>query len=485
MDSQGFVPLQVLVQFNRLSAIAHDVHTLQLALLGSNELELLSSSERGPLVRARQDPTKWVYPLNERDEIARHPGPAPSYFQMQQTIDRQMQEYQQYPYPQPYFVDPQYGFPTAPFRPQDQDIPSPPVDMNPQSPSSPMQAQFDPQNRKLSGEASVFVPNGVHFAPPMTNGDMGAYDLHSLSHAVPTVCEESDEAVENFEDDNLSNVILTINDPKDKPIVPALPVNGVNQKSSNETPEQTTLRSPLQPLTWRFSDATAATQASTSMSVNSGLSSLTAHEDLPQKSRGGGTALTENNLKKQLSQSGITEYTYPEFRTNAIQSRESSQKSKKESTEMVSLYQFWADFLRGFWTPAMYSDFTRYAIEDANWGRRTGLLRLFNMYESVLLNKFRISLWSDFVRLAGEDYRNGYLAGIESVWRIRGIIASKGRPVPITDGDVLRLVETEIQQPSDLDRLRREVKPAGVVLVPYTNVHCSLDISNRRARTRN
>jgi hypothetical protein len=137
---------------------------------------------------------------------------------------------------------------------------------------------------------------------------------------------------------------------------------------------------------------------------------------------------------------------------------------------MIHLYQFWADFLRGYWNPSMYAEFTRYAIEDANHGRRTGLVRLFNMYESVLLSKFRISLWSDLVRLAGEDYRNGHLAGIESIWRIRGAIASKGRTVPITDGDVLRVVEMELQQPSDLDRLRREVKPAGVVLVPYTNV---------------
>jgi len=468
MDSQGFVPLQVLVQFNRLSSIAHDIHTLQIALIGSNGLELLSSSERGPLVRARQDPTKWVYPLSERDEIAKHPGPAPSYFQAQQAIDRQMQEYQQYPYPQPYFFDPQYGFPTAPFRSQDQDGSPPQVELDPQSSQSPVSAPFDPQNRKLSGDASIFIPNGVNFTPPMTNGDMGAYDLQSLNTAISTVSEEPEDG--NFEEDNLANIILTINDPKNKPIIPALPVNGVHHRSVTENPSPT-VRSPLQGLTWRFSDATAATQASNSMSVNSGLSSLTVHEDLPQKNKTAETALTEKNLKKQLSQSGITEYTYPEFRKSAIQSREAGPKSKKESTEMINLYQFWADFLRGYWTPSMYSEFIRYAIEDANQGRRTGLVRLFNMYEAVLLNKFRISLWSDFVRLAGEDYRNGYVTGIEAVWRIRGIIASKGRAVPITDGDVSRLVDIELQQPSDLERLRREVKPAGVVLVPYTNVH--------------
>ena len=84
--------------------------------------------------------------------------------------------------------------------------------------------------------------------------------------------------------------------------------------------------------------------------------------------------------------------------------------------------------------------------------------------------KFRLSLWSDFVRLAAEDFRNGHLAGIESVWQIRGHMSARGRNVIIQDGDVSRLVEREIQHPADFDRLRKEVKPASLVLVPYTTV---------------
>ena len=92
------------------------------------------------------------------------------------------------------------------------------------------------------------------------------------------------------------------------------------------------------------------------------------------------------------------------------------------------------------------------------------------MYERLLNVKFRMSLWNDFVRLAGEDYRNGHLAGIESVWRIRGNISAKGKNVRIQDGDVARLIDLEIQHSGDLERLRREVKPAGIILVQYTTV---------------
>jgi hypothetical protein len=462
MDTMGFVALQVLVQFNRLQVITSDVPTVLQALLSSTELEVLSSSERGPLVRARHDPTKWVYPLNERDESAKHAGPSAFYFQAHQEALRQMQEYQQYQYPQPFFFDSQYGFPASSFRPPEHDISTPFV--NEPNLHSPVSPHLDPQNRKLSGEASIFVPNGVNYVPPMMNGDQGAYDLQSMRNAIPTVTEEPDELVDIFEEESLSNILVIVTDPKDKPIVPALPMNGVKNQSEEAH------RSPTLPVTWRFPD-TAATQASTSHSVKTVSSNVTAQDDQPTRSRTSENELTEGNLKKQLSQSGITESSYPEFRSKAIQSR---QKSNRDSTQMIHLYQFWSDFLCDYWVPGMYSEFMHFAVEDANASRRNGLLKLFSMYERALNVKFRTTLWNDFIRLAGEDYRNGHLAGIESVWRIRARISAKGRNVTIRDGDVSRLVDVELQRPTDLDRLRKEVKPPGVVLVPYTTVRSLL-----------
>ena len=43
----------------------------------------------------------------------------------------------------------------------------------------PVSPLFDPRNRKLSGEALTFVPNGVNYSPPMMNGDEGAIDIQS------------------------------------------------------------------------------------------------------------------------------------------------------------------------------------------------------------------------------------------------------------------------------------------------------------------
>lgn len=461
MDSQGFVPIQVLVQFNRMQTITNDVPTVLNALLSSSEVEVLYNSERGPLVRARLDPTKWVYPLDQRDDNAKHPGPSSYYFQAHQESLRQMQEYAQYTYTQPYFFDTQYGVSTGTFRQQDQESGTQAGESDPQSPI-PMSPHFDPDNRKLSGDASIFIPGDVDYVPPMVNGDGAHSDPQSVKNAIPTIIEEPEESVEVLDEDTLANLVITITD---RPIIPALPINSVEHKSERE---QDILRSPLQPVAWRFSDVTAATQASTSISVKSGLSSLTAQEDTPLQNRSGETALTEKNLKKQLSQSGIAEYAYPEFRSKALQSRQLGQKLNRDSTSMNHLYQFWSDFLCDYWVPTMYSEFMQFAVEDANQARRIGLIKLFDMYERVLNVKFRTSIWNDFVRLAGEDYRNGHFSGIKSVWRIRGDILARGQNVTIQDEIVCKLFEAEVKRSDDFDRLK-EIKHASVP-VPYTTV---------------
>jgi la-related protein 1 len=455
MDSQGFVPIQILVQFHRLQVISSDVPTVLNALLSSTEVEVLYNSERGPVVRARHDPTKWVYPLTERDDSARYQGPSTFFHQAHYDTLRQMQDYhQQYQYQQPYSFDTQYGFPSTSLRPHEQDL-SPPY-ISEADPHSPVSPHHDLQNQKLSGEASIFIPNEVNYGPPMMNGDGGAYDMSSIRNPIPPITEEPDEQVEVFDEDNLSNLVIVVNNPKDKPIIPALPMNGINHKTEEIH------RSPAQPVTWRFSD-----------NRKSGHS--TAHDYQPPRNRTGERGLTEKTPKRQASRSGITESSYTDFRSRALQAR---QNSNRDSTHMINLYQFWSDFLCDHWVPGMYSEFMHFAVEDANSSRRTGLHKLFSMFERTLDAKFRTSIWNDFVRLAGEDHRNGHLAGIESVWRIRGNISAKGRNVVIQDGDVLRLIEREIQSPADFDRLRKEVKPASFVLVSYTTAFSLLDASN-------
>ena len=466
MDSQGFVPLQVLCQFHRLQVITSDVTIVLNALATATEVDVLFNSDRGPLVRARHDPLRWVYPMSERDESARHAGPSAAEFQSNQA-------FQHFAYPQPIFFDATYAFPLAPYRPSDQEAGPGVGESETLSASSPVSAHFDMQNGQLSGDASVFVPNGVNYAQQAATDDAGTFEMQSVKDASHATSEDAGEPLDILEEDSLKDLVVIIADPKDRPIVPALPINGVNSKVDLAESLRT-----IHPVTWRFPDVTAATQASTSMSVKSGLSNLTVQEDMTQRSRPCETApLTEKNLKKQNLQSGIWEYPYPEFRVKALQSRQATQKSK-EPVLMSHLYQFWADFLCDYWVPSMYSEFMQNAVDDANNTRRTGLVKLFSMYERLLNVKFQAPLWNDFVRLAGEDYRNGHLSGIESIWRIRGNVVSKGKNAAIQDADVARLVNGEIQKAADIDRLRREIKPAGVVLVNYTTVLCSFSPPN-------
>jgi len=430
MDSQGFVPISALVQFQRLKDISNDVTMVLHALLTSTELEVLFNSERGPLVRARHDPTKWVYPMSERDSSAQVDGPAQFFYQAHQDALRQMQEFQQAQFQHqvafqqpPFMFDGSYGYPSAPsFRGHESEVASPPAEMDPSR--SPVSPGFVPENRKLSGEASPFVPNGVPFHP-MMNGD-SAYNMHAMNNALSAAATDDDDLTATISDEDVAKLTILVNEPKEKPIVPAMPVNGVKHKKHPSEEQPTSV-------TWR----------------------------LPN---------TDNSQSpKQNKKSGVIEYSYPEFRSKALQTRQ-HQKAKKNALQMSQLYQFWADFLRSQWVQAMYTDFLQSAVDDANDNRRAGLSKLFTMYEGVLDNKFNTSLWNDFVRLAGEDYRNGHLSAIESVCRIRGNIRLKGRDVVIQDGDVSRLVEAEIRDVSDFERLRQEVKPAGMVLVQYTTV---------------
>lgn len=461
MDSQGYVPLHVLVTFHRLHDITNDVPTVLNALLASTEVEVLANSDRGPLVRARHDPMKWIYPMNERDEIGKHDGPSAQWIQNQHNMFSQMPDMSHYQYAQPYFFDGQYSFPPGPYRPPENALPAV-NEPDPHSSVSPVGSpQFDSQDRKLSGDASVFIPNGVNYGPPMMNGETTGYSSQIPTNSIPEVTAEMEDPVEVFDEDRLRTVRVTVTEPKDKPIVPALPMNGINHKADRE---KDVLRTPTSSVTWHLSDAST----STSPLMPSGEFNSKTHETSPQRTRE--FPVSDKVPKRQVSQSGSTEFSYAELRSRALQSRQTYPKSSKDSTQMINLYRFWSDFLSQHWAPSMYSEFVKYAVEDANQGRRFGLLKLFSTLTRILESTCRISLWDDFVRLAGEDYRNGHLAGIENVWRIWGHLSSKGKSIIIKDGDVSRLIEAEIRQSSDLDRLRREIKPASVVLVPYTTV---------------
>lgn len=75
MDSQGFVLLSFITQFNRLKQLTTDVELIKLAIQHSNDLEYLVGADGKDRIRKREDWQKWVLAMEERDESARIDGP--------------------------------------------------------------------------------------------------------------------------------------------------------------------------------------------------------------------------------------------------------------------------------------------------------------------------------------------------------------------------------------------------------------------------
>ncbi|KAI1811157.1 hypothetical protein GGS20DRAFT_588818 [Poronia punctata] len=77
MDSQGFVPISFIAQFNRMRELLVDINTLRQACIESTVLELVIGNDGVERVRSKKDWEKWVIKEMElRDPSARHDGPS-------------------------------------------------------------------------------------------------------------------------------------------------------------------------------------------------------------------------------------------------------------------------------------------------------------------------------------------------------------------------------------------------------------------------
>ncbi|KAL9049195.1 MAG: hypothetical protein Q9162_007347 [Coniocarpon cinnabarinum] len=386
MDSQGFVSLRLISNFQRLQSMTVDFELIKSIAQQNPELEVYPTSNGDLLVRKREGWMSFVLAMNQRDASAQNDGPnLPSYYSSPIQIN---------------------GYDQAPAA-------------NGQFPG------FNPVPTETPVNNYSRSPNGRH-AMPATNSpyDPAAGEQARRQSGQQSNSErEPDDESDSYPDDKINSelTILTRFRPDQ------LPHPQFSRTFSNGTIDGS-LRSPKEQNGDYRSQSPAVTN-----DADSRYDALT----LIEQKKGPKHQLTPISdrtaklaeIKEKLS-SPVPGHRNPNSRPQSsavfwIKDQQhsvelpqnamsvpyarvyESAKHQRRNAEpaqcppdMVLLYDFWSHFLLRNYNKKMYDDFRVFAFEDANNGSHLGIDHLFEYYSKALFSAdrpIRRSVAQDFV----------------------------------------------------------------------------------------
>lgn len=160
--------------------------------------------------------------------------------------------------------------------------------------------------------------------------------------------------------------------------------------------------------------------------------------------------------QQALVSPGNSEELYSSFRARALKIREVSAPGETHP-DMKLLYEFWSHFLCRNFNATMYSEFRKYAVEDAESNAPSGMENLINYYAEILNSKKKVIpdvLAMHYVDLVKKELMSGPRPGLEklrSSWRDGALdMKSRKRIDNLVDSQLREELERAPHQKAEL-----------------------------------
>ncbi|KAI9811112.1 MAG: hypothetical protein M1832_001068 [Thelocarpon impressellum] len=407
MDSQGFVFLAVIADFNRMRQLTQDIELVRYACLQSRKIEFRTGSDGLDRLRPREGWQQWVLGMRDRDATAQNDGPS---------------QVQQPRMPHPQGLEGPYLSPTQ--------MPASPVGMAYEHGNA--EAMYVPMN----GVASPFGPTAASTPINGTlNGD-AAHSHQALSATVPNfspagsppngveATRSDDKAGQDvFSDSEVDNLVIVVRkqgrDRADGPFH-----NAACRTYSNGSIDEKTIADAIGGAKARSTsqgngqqEASEAVVVGAKSPTSAASPSTTANGNPPPVFWMKGRDSPIDSLPNDISHE-----TYDRFRKDALRQRESAPVGTCHR-DMDNLYQFWSHFLVRNFNTRMYDEFRGLALADrATKQSDVGLRNLLQYYDVTLGGQKTISdgLARDYVDLVMNEDRTKERLGFEKLraaWR--------------------------------------------------------------------